>query len=114
MAEKKQKKAFEWEAGKNLAADDYEPVKEVRDFGFTKMADGILADPVSRKEARKKKLTKPLRAKSEEFFVEESESGLHDDYTPSEAARLIQKDTKGLRGMRLFSKKPDLNKNSKK
>ncbi len=100
MAQKKQ--PFKWEAGKQLPRDAYEPVKEVRDVGFEKIADGIYADPVLRKEQRKKKLTKPIRVQESGFFVEESESGLHQDIERSDAAKVIRKETKRMKGINQF------------
>lgn len=98
----KKKQQFKWEAGNNLPADEYEPVKEVRDVGFSKLADGLYADPALRKEQRKKKLVKPVRVGETEIWVEESESGLHRDIEPSDAAKVIHKDTKGLKGIQQF------------
>lgn len=100
------KTVFKWEAGESLSPEEYEPVVEVRQAGFSKLANGLYADPHLRKEERKKKLTRPLRTKKSEFLMEESESGLTNDYIPSDAARLIQKDSKGIKGILRFSK-PD-------
>lgn len=106
---KGKKVVFKWEAGESLGPKEYEPVYEVREAGFSKLANGLYADPQLRKEERKKKLTRPLRAKETKFLIEESESGLTNDYIPSDAARLIQKDSKGIKGIIRFSK-PDTKK----
>lgn len=98
------KKEFEWKEGGRLAPDDYDALGNVRDSGFSKLADGIYADPVRRKEQRKKKLTRPFVPKPAGFFLEESESGLHQEITPSEAARYIHKEEKGIRGILRFTK----------
>ena len=87
-----------------MAPDDYDALGNVRDSGFSKLADGIYADPVRRKEQRKKKLTRPFAPRAEGFLIEESESGLHQEITPSEAARYIHKDEKGIKGILRFTK----------
>lgn len=101
----KPKKKFDWKPGSKLAESDYEAVPEVHETGFVKIADGIYADPQLRKEARAKKLRKPVKTGKEEFLLEESNSGLHSDLTPSEASRLIHKDSKEIQGARRFQKK---------
>ena len=50
------KKSFAWKAGNKLPNEEYDPLGNVREVGFTKLADGIYADPAPRREARKKKL----------------------------------------------------------
>ncbi len=100
----KQKKQIDWKAGSRIDEEDYEPVQQVRDIGFSKLADGLYADPSLRKAERKKRLVHPLKTDKGKFIIEESESGLHQEYTPSEAARLIQKDSKGLKGVLRFGK----------
>lgn len=95
----KNKKEFQWEAGKQLKADEYEPVKEVRQVGFTKLADGVYVDPLLRKEERKKKLVKPFKNKKEGFMVEESTSGLSGKFNQEKAAKLIRNDSKGIKGI---------------
>lgn len=98
------KKEIDWKSGIRINEEDYEPVQQVREFGFSKLADGLYADPSLRKTERKRKLTRPVKTEEGKFFIEESESGLHQEYTPSEAARLIQKDAKGLKGVLRFGK----------
>lgn len=102
----KKKKEFDWEPGKSLSKDDYDALGNVREVGFTKLADGIYANPVQRKEARGKKLARTAKPKTAQVLVEESESGLHKDFTPSEASRLIRKDDKGMKGILRFNKSP--------
>lgn len=105
MASKKDKKPFEWKAGSKLTSDQYDAVPEVREAGFSKLADGIKADPVERRKDRKTKLTRQIRPKKAgEVVIEESVSGLQGDYTPSEASRLIHKDRE-LKGIQRFRKK---------
>ncbi len=104
MAAKKEKKGFDWTAGSRLSPDMYDPLGNVREEGFKKVADGIYADPMLRKEARKKKLLKSKKLKTEGAVWEESNSGLREDFTPSEASRLIHKDTHEFRGIRRFKK----------
>lgn len=106
MSPRKEKKEFNWEAGNRLSPDIYDPLGNVRDAGFAKLADGIYADPQSRKEARGKKLSRKTPPKNTAVFVEESASGLKDDYTPSEARHLISKETKGIKGILRFKKPP--------
>ncbi|MDO8520358.1 MAG: hypothetical protein Q7T11_09410 [Deltaproteobacteria bacterium] len=104
---KKTKKDFEWKPGSSLSKDDYAPLGGVRETGFSKLADGIYADPVKRKEARGKKLARLGKPKSPQVLVEESESGLNQDYTPSEASsRLIRKEDRGIKGILRFNKSP--------
>ena len=85
----------------------------MRDRGFSKLADGIYADPARRKNERKKKLTRPFAPRAKGFLLEESESGLHQDITPSEAARYIHKEEKGIKGILRFAK-PTASKGKKK
>lgn len=101
----KPKKKFDWKPGARLEESDYQAVAEVHEVGFEKIADGIYADPQLRKDARAKKLKKPVKVGKEEFLMEESHSGLHSDVTPSEANRLIHKDSRELRGIKRFQKK---------
>lgn len=95
------KKKFQWKEGEVLREDQYEPLGDVRKIGFSKLADGIHANPEKRREARKKKLLLP-KPKKGEFFVEESESGIG-EFTPSDASRrLIEKQVKDLKGIHRF------------
>lgn len=116
MPANKAKKEFHWEEGEKLTQDAYDPLGQVRDVGFTKLADGLLADPVERKKVRNKKLTKITPKNKAEFLLEESNSGLHEEYTPSEVSRLIDQRSKGFKGMSRFGKKPSTSssKDSKK
>lgn len=98
------KKEFEWKEGNRLATGDYDPLGNVRDLGFSKLADGVYADPARRREQRKKKLTRAFVPRKEGFFIEESESGLHGEITASEAARYIHKEEKGIKGILRFAK----------
>lgn len=95
---------FDWEKGSQLKSDMYDALGNVAETGFKKLADGILADPLERKKRRKEKLKKNLILQNSEIVIEESESGLHTEYTPSEASRLIHKDSKTLRGINFFKK----------
>ena len=103
---KKSKKEFDWEPGASIARDDYKPLGGVRETGFSRLADGIYADPVKRKEARGKKLARKTSPKSPQVLVEESESGLRQEFTPSEASRLIRKENRGIKGILRFTKPP--------
>ncbi len=107
--QKKKKKAFDWNVGGTIEADDYEPVEEIHEVGFHRVADGILADPVARKSERREKLLTPLKGKKGEFFTEESSSGVFHDLTPSEIARLnrLKKDSGQIKGLSRFKKKED-------
>ena len=102
----KKNKDFDWEPGKSLTKDDYDPLGNVREVGFSKLADGSYADPVKRKEARGKKLTRKIKIGGPQVLIKESESGLNKDFTPSEASRLIRKDDKGMKGILRFNKSP--------
>lgn len=104
MAPKGKKKNFSWEKGSQLSQDEYDALGNVRDVGFNKLADGIYADPVKRKEARGKRLSGSAKLTDRGFFKEESESGLHEEYTPSEASRLIRKESRGFKGIQRFKK----------
>lgn len=105
MAEK-QKKGFDWKPGSKLEAKEYEALGEVRVTGFSKLADGVFADPIKRKEARKVVLTKKIKKTKEEegFFTEETTSGLSEEFTETEARRLISKDKMKIKGMNRFQK----------
>ena len=103
---KKGKKDFNWEPGASLSQDDYDPFGNVRETGFSKLADGIHADPVQRKEARGKKLARKEKAAPSQILVEESDSGLKENFTPSEASRLIRKESTGIKGILRFDKSP--------
>ena len=76
----------------------------VRDMGFIKLADVFYPDPALRKEARKVKLTSRARKKPDEFFTEESSTGLHSELSNSEASRLIHKDKEKIKGIIRFQK----------
>lgn len=97
------KKSFTWKAGNRLPNEDVDPLGGVREVGFTKLADGIYADPAPRLEARKKKLTQATK-RDAGFFAEASNSGLKEEFTPSEASRVIRKDSKGIKGILRFGK----------
>ena len=97
------KKTFKWEAGEELKPEDYEAVKEIRQVGFTKLADGLYVDPEARKEQRKKKLLKPIKVKKGDFTMEESHSGLTKNVDPGKAAELLKKDVKKFKGADIFS-----------
>ena len=105
--DKKKKKSFDWNIGGTIESDDYEPVEEVHEVGFHRIADGILADPAERKAERRDKLLKPFKGKKGEFFTEESSSGMFHDMTPSEIARLkkLNKDSGQIKGLSRFKKK---------
>lgn len=101
------KREFNWEQGGRLTGDQYDVLGNVRETGFKKLADGIYADPTLRKEARGKKLMRKKGASAGSLVIEESESGLKQDYTPSEASeasRLIRKEAKGIKGILRFKK----------
>lgn len=107
MTKESKKKPFNWEAGESLENEDYTPLGKVRDQGFSKLADGLYADPQLRKKDRAKTLNRrlvpdPNKGKT---LIEESESGLSDKYTPSEASRLIKKDKLSIKGLGRFGKK---------
>lgn len=116
MPANKPKKEFHWEEGEKLTRDAYDPLGQVRDVGFTKLADGLLADPVERKKVRNKKLNRITPKNKEEFLLEESVTGLHEEYTPSEVSRIIDQRAKGFKGVSRFAKKPSTpsSKDSKK
>lgn len=105
MAEKP-KKRFDWKPGSKLDSKEYEPLGEVGVAGFSKIADGIFADPVKRKEARKLTLTKKIKKSKDDegFFTEETTSGLSEEFTETEARRLISKDKMKIKGMNRFQK----------
>lgn len=107
MSDKDKKKSFEWNIGGSIKSDDYEAVPEVHDAGFHKVADALLADPQARKSERREVLTKPIQTKKEDFFAEESSSGLFHDITDSEIARLkkINEESGQIRGLNRFKKK---------
>lgn len=106
MDDKNKKQAFDWEPGKKLSSDNYEPVGKVRDVGFTKLADGLLADPEKRKEVRSKKLAKLSKApKDEGLIVEESHSGLKDDFAPSKASKLLENKPGKMQGVLAYDNK---------
>ena len=98
------KKSFAWKAGNKLPNEEYDPLGNVREVGFTKLADGIYADPAPRREARKKKLVQVVKKTDAGFFAEASDSGLKEEFTPSEASRVIRKDSKGIKGILRFGK----------
>lgn len=106
MPSNKAKKEFHWEEGEKLTQDFYDPLGQVRDVGFTKLADGLLADPVERKKVRAKKFDRIIPKNKEEFLLEESETGLHEEYTPSEVSRLMDQRSKGFKGVSRFAKNP--------
>lgn len=87
-----------------LTPEEYDPLGDVRDVGFTKIADGIYADPNLRRQARRSKLVRPLKASQGDYVFDGSDSGLSDQFTPSEASRLIRKDARGLKGILRFSR----------
>lgn len=98
------KKQFAWKAGSRLPNEDVDPLGGVREVGFTKLADGIYADPAERQSARKKKLVQATKKAPAGFFAEASDSGLKEGFTPSEASRVIRKDSKGIKGILRFGK----------
>lgn len=104
MPLKKEKKHFDWKTGEVLSEEHYEPVPQVRAVGFNKLAQGLHADPILRKKNRKKKLEQPSPIVAPNLLIEESESGLHADVTPSEASRLIHKSKMALKGLGRFKK----------
>lgn len=108
------KKKFKWEAGAEINPDDYDPLGNVKEVGFSKVADGIYADPTQRKKTRSQKWQKgQATIKPSTIVVEESESGLSKEYTPSEASHVIHKDSKGIKGILRFGKSQDQDKKKK-
>ncbi len=97
----KDKKEFDWKEGSQLKGDEYDALGEVRTTGFTKLADGIYADPEARKKARVQKLAKAPKVKDGEFVFEETESGLSGNFTPSDANKYLHKEG-GFKGLRQF------------
>ena len=102
--DKKKKIEFSWDKGSRLSPDMYDALGNVRDVGFTKLADGIYADPQLRKKQRKNKLSQPPQSKKDENLIfEESQSGLNEEYTPSsETSRLLHGQKNGLKGIFTF------------
>ncbi|MBX7147471.1 hypothetical protein K1X76_00170 [bacterium] len=97
----KDKKDFDWKEGAKLKGDDYDALGDVRTTGFTKLADGIYADPEARKKARTQKLNKAPKIKDGEFIFEETESGLSGNFTPTNAEKYLKKEGK-FKGIRQF------------
>lgn len=107
MKDKQEKKTFKWQPGSQLDEESYDALGQVREKGFSKLANGIHADPVLRKESRKARLSRPLPKNKEELFQEESESGLNQDFKPADASRLIHKSSGKMQGVDLFKDKSD-------
>lgn len=99
------KKDFAWKAGETIKSEDYSPLGSVKEVGFSKLADALYADPELRKQQRISQLKRPLKnKKSDEFMIENSSSGISEDYTPSNASKLIGKPQK-ITGLTRFKEK---------
>jgi len=92
---KKKKNNFDWKSGAAIKSDEYNPLGNVRDAGFNKISNALYVDPELRKKERVKNLTEPkAKTKNEEFLIEQSSSGISDDFSSSNAEKLIGKPKK--------------------
>ena len=106
MSTKKDTESFEWETGKILTPKNYSPLGKVRDMGFVKLSHALPADPIQRKEERRKILLKPRTTnKDQEFFAEES-SGIFKDLTPSDTSKLLRQSPGFFKRIKRFGKTP--------
>lgn len=96
---------FGWKTGETIKADTYDALGNVRETGFAKLSDALYADPELRKRERASQLNKPLKSlKPGELVMEDSASGISEDYTPSNASKLIGK-SKKFQGLDRFKNK---------
>lgn len=113
----KKDKNFDWKQGQVLDDDDYAPLGDVRAKGLPKLKKATPADPVKRKQEREEliltKQSKPykntVRKEHDDLVIEESQSGLSEDYESTEAKKLIDQGGR-FKGVDRFGK----NKNNKK
>ncbi len=102
MTTSEKKKPFGWKPGDRLDPESYDALGHVRDTGFTKLADGVYADPALRKKERKRSLNK--NAAKKDLVMEESVSGLTKDYTPSEASKIMGHEGSRFKGILGYTK----------
>lgn len=111
-----EKKKFEWETGNRLSDDEVVPLGNVRSKGLPKLGKAPHADPQKRKAETAERLTTEQKIpykktverhreeKPEEFFREESVSGVTGG-DEDEAKRLVKQDNKKFKGVNRFGKK---------
>lgn len=115
----KKDKSFDWKQGQVLDDDDYAPLGDVRAKGLPKLKKATHADPVKRKQEREElilgKQSKPYKSsvkkENDDLVIEESQSGLSEDYESTEAKKLIDQGER-FKGVGRFGK--NKNKNDKK
>lgn len=103
---------FDWEEGKEISEANSQAIGNVRAKGFTKLKKAVPADPEVRKKEREEKLlsdqSRPYKVtepqSDEELIIEESQSGLSEEFENTEAKRLIDTGKK-FRGVERFGNK---------
>jgi hypothetical protein len=115
-ASDKKDKNFDWKQGQVLDDDNYDPLGDVRVRGLPKLKKATHADPVKRKQEREElilsKQSKPYKStvkKDDDLVIEESQSGLSEDYESTEAKKLIDQGGR-FKGVDRFGKNKNNNK----
>jgi hypothetical protein len=94
MSSSKKKSDFSWKSGQAIKSEEYDALGNVRSVGFSKLADALHVDPELRKQKRLSKLKgkNSTASRKEDLVIDESNSGISENYTPSDDnSRLIGK-----------------------
>jgi hypothetical protein len=114
MGDRKNKASFSWESGTVLDDKVYDAIGGIKSKGLTKIGKALAADPERRHKEREsfvlKEQVKPYAkkepAKEDPLIIEESVSGLSNDFEDEKARQLLDagKNTK-IKGLGQFGKK---------